>query len=320
MSKTLIQTTTDFIAIIQPKIGSRNLDELELGAKNILAEYAEISDLQQQISDLIGQQLDLADKFKADRVIHWQKKEESEWIDLHETYHQKREDYFRKVDNFLNHYYSFSNFLSEIIYQSLTHELKKGVRSGTFHQMFNSIATLRNHPMFPLVPKANQVIRANDYRSKELNHRKLASKHVMTVSHKSPNGKSLIELEPIVLPNKFEDEVDTPDNAPDDIVIQTLSDKSEKVINKNYIVHMMVGSSKLKPGDSVHYLPLIPFDYYKHLEKFGNHWHIFTRPGNKALVDLFYSSGEVTISTPDLWDSIVLMQKFVKQAVNILKK
>ncbi len=70
MSKTLIQTTTDFIAIIQPKIGSRNLDELQLGAKNILAEYAEISDLQQQISDLIGQQLDLADKFKGERVIH----------------------------------------------------------------------------------------------------------------------------------------------------------------------------------------------------------------------------------------------------------
>lgn len=317
MSKTLIQTTTNFIKIIQPKVGSGDLSELELGAKNIIAEYAEIVKLQHQISDLIGKQLDLADSFKDKKVIHWQKSGKSEWIKLHETYHQKRDDYFRKVDNLLNHYYSFSNFLSEILYQALTHESKKGIKSGTFHQMFNSIVPA--HPLFPLRDKAVQIIQTNDYRSKELNHRKLASKHKMTISKKSSLSKSLIELEPIVTTNKFEDEVATSDQAPDDIVIQTLSDAKGQVTSRSFIIHMMVGSSKLKPGDSIHYLPLIPFDYYKHLEKFGNHWHIFTRPGNKTSADLFYSSGEVTISTPDLWDSIVLMQKFLKQASGILK-
>lgn len=319
MSKTLIQTTTDFIEAIQPRVGSRDLGELTEGAKNILAEYAEILELQHQISDLIGMQLDLAERFKEQRTWHWQQTDKSEWIELHELYHQKRDDYFRKIDNFLNHYYSFTNFLSEVIYQSLAHEQKKGVTSGTFHQMFNSIKAAPSHPLSPLVEKAEKIIQANNYRSKELNHRKLPKKQAMIMSQRNSGGKSLIELEPVDSTNRFDDEVAVPDQSPDDIVVQTLTDRNDNVINKSYIVHMAVGSSKLKPGDTIHYSPLVPFDCYKHLEKFGNHWHIFTRPGNKPLTDLFYSSGEVIIATPDLWDSIVLLQKFIKQASKILK-
>ncbi len=249
---------------------------------------------------------------------HWQLPKKSNWLELHQSYHSARNDYFRKISNFLNHHYAYSNLLADIFVKMLPHEKKQGLTSRSFHSLVKSLQETEYQSFVDLGEK---VVSVNDYRSKEMNHKKLEKRKAVQISHKSPFYKSILKLEPVENDVSFEEQFTIPDSAPDDIVIQTISDKNEKIVGQQYIIHMAVCNPIGGEGSRVSFQPFYPYDYYNHLEEYGNHWHVFSRPGaNKInIVDFFYSGGIESGASPDVWSAMLNLQSFTKKTNSLAR-
>lgn len=318
MSQSFKQTTHNFVIQVQKIHPEHNMDDLLEIADNLISEYQEISQLRKSTDELIKRQLDLAEENKNKRIIHWQTAEKSNWIKLHEDYHKNKDNIFRKVNNFCNHYYAFTNFLSDLLFQTFPHQHQRGINNKSFHTMINSLSKKPTHPFYPLVINGLKIVKVNEYRSKIINHRKLQKGDSRILIRKKMDQREVIDLHPITIDTSFEDEFVIPKDAPDDIVIETTSSEKGVVLNTKHILHSMVCESKLNEGDIVHYHPYHLFDYYGHFRKHGRHWHEFARPGNELNQSLFSLSGEVEVTTPELWSAIVILQKFIKKARGLI--
>lgn len=320
MSQSLSKTTQNFVTQVQKKLPEHDsaIDLQEL-ADNIINEYQEILQLKKATDQLIKWQLDVAIKNKQKLVVHWQKAKKSNWIKLHEEYHKNKDDIFRKIDNFCNHYYAFTNFLADLLFQALPHQHQRGIDNKSFHSMINTVSKESSNPYYSLVPDGLKIIEINKYRSKVVNHRKLGKKNSRILVRKLMDRREVIDFHPILANSTFKDEFVIPKDAPDDIVVETMTTEKGVVLNTKYILHSLVCESKLSKGDRLRSSPYHLFDYYGHFKKHGKHWHEFTRPGNKTDKGLFLLSGEVRVTTPELWSSIVVLQKFIKKASRLTK-
>lgn len=323
MSKTIVQVTSDFVKLIDSKLGKTNSSDLNDLAKDLFDEYREIAQIAQNVEHLIGAQLDLADFHKNKRDWHWQNKKSSNWIELHKKYHKERDAFFRKINNFLNQYYAYSNFCADLTVQSLPQDMKRNLSVKGFHSMVDCLSKqeFSTHKLRSLSESGKKIVAVNGYRSKQLNHRKTYKSSFLEVVRQTPLSKSVIEIKPVEYDKNFEEEFDVPVDAPDDVVVQSLYDKSDNLISTSYLIHVAVCSAKNGKGAKVSYHPIHAFDYYGHLKENGTHWHIFTRPGENLqnASDLFYQNGETKISTPDVWNAIVTLQKYVQKTTKLLR-
>ena len=318
MSNNLLSQTKKFISHIDELTQNSNSQEIHTTAKNIVDEYSEIKSLELLIDNSIRNQLDMSDFYKSKQEWDWQQKASSNWILVHENYHSLRDSYFRRIDNFCNHYYSFTNFFSNILVEILPHEFKKDISTKSFRTFINSLKDNKEHPYFVLVGLGKEVSSNNNYRSTELNHRRLRTSNTPIMTRFEPTTKKIIELSKNDLDVEFSGEWKAPEKFPDDIIVQTIFDKSNNIVDRNYVLHHAVSEPINKINKKTNFMPMSLVDPYGHLKKYGNHFHIFSRPGFGNKKDLLINSGETKISTPDLWKAIIDLQKIIKKTINVI--